>query len=164
MTTKKLDKIGSWTAILIGTPIGLIFSFFAFLLSLFPPFDLILFATGGGLLWHPFVFALLIPITFMLLLWFYGKDIVLKINKNYSLKKTSFIFTLNVNKWLFSIILILFIISGLTIDNPTIDRFTSVCVGVIFTLLTFSISTFVTTYTIGLLIVKETKKKYSSTM
>ena len=159
MTTKKLDKIGSWTAILIGTPIGLIFSFFAFLLSLLPPFDMILFTTGGGLMWHPIVFALIIPLTFMTLLWFSGKKIKSYLDKDYSLIKASFIFTININKWLFGLILTLFIISGLFFTRPTIDKYTSVWVGVVFSIVTFLLSTLITTFTVGLLIVNITKNK-----
>ena len=156
------NRIGSWTAVLIGTPIGLAFAFLAFFLSLFPPFDMILFATGGGLIWHPIVFALIIPMTFMTLLWLAGKKIKTYLDKDYSVIKTSFLFTININKWLFGLILILFLISGLFLTKPSIDRFTSVWVGVVFSIIIFLYSTIITTFTIGLLIVNIAKNKIYS--
>lgn len=152
-TPKNLDSIGSQTALLIGAPMGLLFAFFAFVLSLFPPFDMLLFATGGGLMWHPAVVAVGFPLVFATLLWRSGKRIKGCLDQGYPLIWISFLFTFNVNKGLFGLMLTLFLISGLFFAQPTIDRFTSIWVGVAFSVVIFLFSTVVTTFTIGLLIV-----------
>jgi hypothetical protein len=43
--------------------------------------------------------------------------------------------------------------------RPTIDKYTSVWVGVVFSIVTFLLSTLITTFTVGLLIVNITKNK-----
>src|SRR5690606_19830238 len=106
MATINLDKIGSRTALLIGLPIGITFSLTVLFISLFPMLGLGLAFIGDGLFWHPLVWAVLIPTAFIFLLWTAGKKIKTHLNKNYSLIKTSFLFTLFVNTWLFGLILI----------------------------------------------------------
>ena len=160
MTTVNLDKIGSRTALLVGLPIGTIFSLTVLAMSLFPMLDFGLAIIGGGLFWFPLVWAGLIPSTFIVLLWSAGKKIKVHLDKNYSLIKTSFLFTLFVNSWLFGLILLIFIIGGLffsPIQTVAFSNISIVAIGL--TIFSYVIATALTTLTIGLLIVTITKNK-----
>jgi hypothetical protein len=160
MTTANLDRVGSWTALLIGLPIGLAFSFFVLFISLFPLLDFGLAIIGGGLFWHPIVWGGLIPLTFAFLLWTAGKRIKSHLDKNYSTIKTSFLFTLFVNSWLFGLLLAMFIIGGLFFNiAPTVSFSNISIVAIGLTILTFITATGLTSVTIGLLIVTITKNK-----
>jgi len=158
MKTKNNSQIGAQIALLIGLPIGAIFSLAILLISLVPMFDLGLVIVGGRFFWHPLVWAGLIPATFIFSLWSAGKKIETRLDKNYSLIKTSFLFTLFVNTPLFAIILMTFLAGGIIpisqIDSPTISF---AAIGL--TVFTYLISVPFTTLTIGLLIVTITKNK-----
>lgn len=105
------NKIGSRISLLICLPPGLVFSFCVFMISLFPPFDIALMFGGGGLFWFPG--SIIIPLTFVYLLWKGGRKIVKSLNRNRSILRTSFSFSLYVNSNLFLIIAIIWAISAI---------------------------------------------------
>ena len=75
LSKEKKEKIGGVTALLVGGPIGLAFSFVAFFASLMYTFTFLLILTGGGLIWNPIIFGGLLPLSFLILLWLSGKTI-----------------------------------------------------------------------------------------
>lgn len=161
MKNKKesLDIIGSQTALYIGIPLGTIFLFLVLYISLFPMLDFELVIIGGNLFWKPLVSFAIIPATFIFLLWTAGKKIKSHLDKNYSLIKTSFLFTLFVNSWLFTLLLIIFLVGGLFFSSggEKYARVSATAIGL--TLFAYIISTAITTLTIGLLIVTVTKNR-----
>lgn len=158
--TTSADKIGSKISLLVGLPIGTIFSLTVLVISLFPMLDFGLATIGGGLFWFPIIWAGLIPITFIFLLWTAGKKIKGHLDKNYSIIKASFLFTLFVNSWLFGLILLIFIIGGLFFNPSKTFSLSNISVlAVVLTILTFITATVLTSVTIGLLIVTITKNK-----
>jgi hypothetical protein len=160
MTEENLEKIGSRTALLIGLPIGMIFSFAVLFISLFPMFDFGLALIGGKLFWHPIIWGGLIPLSFTFLLWIAGKKIKGHLSRNYSTLKISFLFTLYVNSRLFGLLLLIFIVGDLffnIIQPLSLSNINLVAIGL--TILTFIAATAFTTVTIGLLIVIITKRK-----
>ncbi len=160
MTKVNSEKIGACTALLIGLPCGIFFSLAILYISLFPMLDLGLAVIGGRLFWHPVIWAGLIPATFILLLWKAGKKIRTHLDKKYSLLQTSFQFTLFVNSWLFGLIVLIFMISGLFFSLNKISLFSHInLIAIGLTASAYIISTAFTTLTIGLLIVKITKNK-----
>ena len=161
MTTTKLNRIGSWTALLIGLPCGLTFSFIVLYISLFPMLDFGLVMIGGKFFWHPAVLFGFV-LTFLLLLWIGGQRIKKYLEKDFSTLKTSFQFTIFVNTRLFSLLLIIFLIGKLVTQNPITEALTTFGIAFGLVLLTFSVSTAFTTFTIGLLIVTITKNKISA--
>ena len=163
MTTTKIDKIGSRTALLIGLPIGFIFSSIILLISIFPAFGLGLGMIGGGLFWHPIIWAGLIPLVFGILLWMAGKRIKKHMDKNFSNIKISFLFTLFINAWLFALLFIIFVISIMffSIDPSNAAFNISIAFGLI--IFAFIVSTVFTSFTISLLIVKTTRGKIDKT-
>jgi hypothetical protein len=156
------EKIGSRTALLIGLPIGITFSFLVLFISLFAPLDIGIGFIGGRLFWHPIIWAAIIPFTFGLLLWKAGQRIKRHLDKDYSILKTSFYFTLFVNTYFFGLILLIFIIGGLLFN--AVSNFSFSTFGIAFGLTTsiYVGATVFTTFTIGLLIVYITKKRYTA--
>lgn len=160
MKTVNLDRIGSRIALLVGLPFGTIFSLTVLIVSLFPMVDFGLAFIGGGLFWHPIIWAGLIPASFIFLLWTAGNKIKKHLDKKYSIVRTSFLFTLFVTSWLFGLILLIFIIGGLFFSPFQPSGFSNISLTAIgLTVFTYVISTVLTTLTIGLLIVKITKNK-----
>ncbi|MBP6182968.1 hypothetical protein [Flavobacterium sp.] len=160
MMTVNLDKIGARTALFVGLPFGTVFSLTVFVFSLFPMLDFGLAFIGGGLFWNPIIWAGLIPVTFIFLLWTAGNKIKTHLDKKYSVIQTSFLFTLFVNSWLFGVILIIFSVSGLffsPLHTSGISNISLTAIGL--TIFTYIISTVLTALTIGLLIVTITKNK-----
>ncbi len=158
--TVNLDKIGARTALFVGLPFGTVFSLTVFVFSLFPMLDFGLAFIGGGLFWNPIIWAGLIPVTFIFLLWTAGNKIKTHLDKKYSVIQTSFLFTLFVNSWLFGVILIIFSVSGLffsPLHTSGISNISLTAIGL--TIFTYIISTVLTALTIGLLIVTITKNK-----
>ncbi len=156
------DSTGSWTAILIGFPLGIIFSWTVLYISLFPMVDIGLLIIGGRLFWHPIIWAGIIPIVFMFLLWKAGDKIKMHLQRGYAVLKTSFLFTLYINSWLFALILALLII-GRLFFSPTQEPISSFSIitltTIAITFFTYLISTVITALTIGLLVVTITKNK-----
>jgi hypothetical protein len=162
-TKESLGRIGSWTALLIGLPVGIIFSITVLYVSMFPPLDYALALIGGKLFWHPIIWGGLIPLSFAFLLWTGGKKIKTHFDKNYSTLKSSFIFTLHVNSRLFGLLLLIFVIGGLffnIIQDGSFSDISFVAVGL--TIFTFIAATVFTTVTIGLLIVTVTKNRITT--
>lgn len=158
--TVNLDKIGARTALFVGLPFGTVFSLTVFVFSLFPMLDFGLAFIGGGLFGNPIIWAGLIPVTFIFLLWTAGNKIKTHLDKKYSVIQTSFLFTLFVNSWLFSVILIIFSVGGLffsPLHTSGISNISLTAIGL--TIFTYIISTVLTALTIGLLIVTITKNK-----
>ena len=62
------EKIGSRYALLIGLPVGLTFSILVLIASLFPPFNFLVFTSGLQGFWHPLIWAVIIPVSFIFLL------------------------------------------------------------------------------------------------
>ncbi len=158
MAKRNLDNIGSWTALVIGLPIGLLFAFAVLYTSLFPMLDFGLAVIGGKLFWHPIIWGGIFPICFGLLLWIAGKRIKGQLDKNISTLKTSYLFTFFVNSWLFGLILTIFIIGGFFFNITEKSSFFNISFFAIgLTILAFFISTALTTVTIGMLIVTITR-------
>lgn len=158
------NNVGSKVALIFGIPIGLTFSIFVLVVSLFPPIDIALAFTGGGLFWFPVVNCLIIPATFVYLLWKSGKRIHKHLDLNYSALKTSFLFTLYINLRLFLLLFLIFLFGGVFFTpEPKIisSQFLTAAIGFGLTATTFIIATLFTTFTIGLLIVTITKKRIS---
>jgi hypothetical protein len=152
------NRVGSWTALIVGFPIGMAFSFGVLYLSLHSMLDLGLTLIGGKLFWHPMIWAGVIPLTFALLLWKAGDRIKIHFEQGYSEIKTSFLFSFFVNMRLFVLLLLIFIGGGLFFNtNPSITFALSASIGL--TLLTLIVATIFTTFTIGFLIVTITKNK-----
>lgn len=159
MTTVNLDRIGSRTALFVGLPFGTIFSLMVLFISLFPMFDLGLAVIDGRLFWHPIIWGGLIPATFIFLLWTGGGKIKKHLDKKHSIIRTSFLFTLFVNSWLFALILMIFIIGGLFFPLYK-EGFSGISLTAIgFTISLYLVSTVFTALTIVLLIVTITKNK-----
>lgn len=160
---KLSDKIGSRTTLLICLPIGLIFSFLVLIVSLFPPFDIVLALGGGGFFWFPG--SILIPLTFIYLLWSGGQKIARNIILDKSVLKTSFLFSLYVNSIPFILIAIIWLIGALffSIDLKEYTKSTFLLIGLGSTILTFIIASPFTTFTIGLLTVYAIKKRLKTT-
>ena len=156
---KPLDKIGSWTTLLICLPIGFLFSFLVLTVSLFPPFNMALALGGGRLFWFPG--SIIIPLTFAYLLWTGGQKIVNNLQQEKSVLKTSFLFSIYVNSFLFLIIGIIWLISGIfyTIDLKEYSKLTFLLIGLSLTVITYFVATITTTFTIGLLTVYLIKKR-----
>jgi len=160
MKTTNLDKIGAHTALFVGLPFGIIFSAMVLVISLFPMLDFGLVLIGGRIFWHPIIWAGIIPIVFIFLLWTAGKKIKTHLDKKYSIIKTSFLFTLFVNNRLFGLILLIFIIGGLFYSPLHTAKSTNInFIAIGLAIFTYIISTILTTFTIGLLIVTITKNK-----
>lgn len=160
---KNRDKIGSWTSVLIGLPFGFIFSFSVLYLSLFPFIDMGVFLIGGSLFWHPLIWAGVLPVSFVFLLWTAGKKINKHLEKKYSIIWTSFLFTLFVNSWLFGLILLIFIIGRFFFSPMLFSETSNIPVTAIFlTFFTYLFSTAFTSLTIGLLIVSITKNRINA--
>ena len=154
------EKTGSKYALLIGLPIGLTFSALVLITSLFPPFNFVLFATNLQGFWHPWVWAGIIPIRYMYLLWNEGKKI-----SNYLQTKnifiSSFIFTVKLNLKLFAVILLIGIFSVLFFGASTVlkSELILLFVATMAIILTFIFATLLTTFSISLIIVKLTQNK-----
>ncbi len=160
MKAVNLDRIGSKVALYIGFPLGVFFSLIVLFLSLFPILDFGLVFIGGELFWNPIIWAGVIPVTFIFLLWTAGGRIKVHLDRKDSIVWTSFLFTLFVNTWLFGLILLIFVIGGFfysPIHTSNIITVSLISLGV--TLLTYIISTVMTSMTIGLLIVTITRNK-----
>ncbi|HLP32252.1 MAG TPA: hypothetical protein VK202_02205 [Bacteroidia bacterium] len=156
---KPFDRIGSLTTLLICLPIGLLFSFLVLTISLFPPFNIALTLGGGGLFWFPG--SIIIPLTFAYLVWTGGRKIVNNLRQDKSVLRTSFLFSIYVNTFLFLTIAMLWLIGGLfyTIDLKEYSKSTFVFIGLGLTIVTYIIATITTTFTIGLLTVFIIKKR-----
>jgi len=156
------NNTGSKIALIFGIPIGLTFSFFVLLISLFPPIDFALAFTGGRLFWFPIINCIIIPATFIYLLWKGGKNIHKHLNLNYSIIKSSFLFTLYINVRLFLLLFLIFLIGGIFF-NPASEvisgKVFTIFIGLGITISTFIIATLFTTFTIGILIVTNTRKR-----
>ncbi len=152
----KIENIGGISALIIGLPIGFIFSAFTLYISLFPMFDFGIAFLGGKLFWSPIIWGGIIPLTYILLLWRAGKKIHSNINKGYSVFKCSFLFTLFVNVRLLILVKLIFIIGGVL--NNFEGKLELIGISLILTALFFTIATLFTTLTIGLGIIKLTKK------
>ena len=160
MTSASLDRVGSWTSLFIGLPLGVLFSFAVLYISLLPMLDFGVAIIGGGLFWHPIIWGGIIPLSYAILLWRAGKRIKGHLDKNYTALKTSFLFTLFVNSWLFGLLLSIFILGGLFFNIEQTISFGNISIVAIgLTILTFIIATALTTVTIGLLIVIITRSK-----
>ncbi len=148
------DSTGSWTAILIGFPLGIIFSWTVLYISLFPMVDIGLLIIGGRLFWHPIIWAGIIPIVFMFLLWKAGDKIKMHLQRGYAVLKTSFLFTLYI---------LALLIIGRLFFSPTQEPISSFSIitltTIAITFFTYLISTVITALTIGLLVVTITKNK-----
>lgn len=72
----KIENIGGISALIIGLPIGFIFSAFTLYISLFPMFDFGIAFLGGKLFWSPIIWGGIIPLTYILLLWRAGKKFI----------------------------------------------------------------------------------------
>jgi hypothetical protein len=160
MTEVNLDKIGSRTALFVGLPIGTIFSSMVLILSLFPVFDFGFVLIGGKLFWHPLIWAGIIPLTFVFLLWKAGGKIKKHLDEKHSILSTSLKFTIFVNSWLFGLIFLNFIVGGLFFSflQPNSSVYLNL-IAFALTILIYLVSTILTTVTIGLLIVIITKKR-----
>jgi hypothetical protein len=88
--------------------------------------DIVIAIIGGRLFWHPIIWAGVIPITFMILLWIAGGKIKKHLDKNYSVLMTSFLFTFFVNTWLFGLFLVIFIVGGLFFNPLQSDGFSGI--------------------------------------
>ena len=153
-------KYGSKVALMIGLPIGTLFSLGVLVLSLFPMLDLFIYGGGGGVFWHPLVWGLIIPVTFTYLLWKAGGNIERYFSKKYSTLKASFLFTLFVNSWLFLLISLVFLVGLLYYGIGEHQSFLDVFVegfGII--ICCYLIMTLLTTISVGLVIVAITEKK-----
>lgn len=154
------EKTGSKYALLIGLPIGLTFSALVLFASLFPPLNFAIFMTNLNGFWHPLVWAGIIPISYMYLLWHEGGKI-----SNYlqtkSIFVTSFIFTLKLNLKLFAIILLIGLFSVLFFGVSTVleSQLLTLLFVTIAIILTFIFATLLTTFSISLIIVKLTQNK-----
>ena len=156
MRTANLDRVGPWTSVLIGLPCGLLFTFFIVIISLFPPIDLGLATIGGGLIWHPITW-IVVMLTFLFLLWTAGKKIKKHLDRQYSIVKTSFLFTLFINCWLFGLFIPIFIIGGLIFYQSFNLWAFGIALGL--TVFAFIVATVFTTFTIGLVVIAITKNK-----
>lgn len=138
----------------------MIFSSIVLIASLFPPLDFLLALGGYQLFWQPIVWGVIIPSSFVYLLWNSGKKISKLLDKNKSIK-TSAIFTLNINIKLFTIIMGIYIISFLFFRNstPLTSKMFPLLIGLFTIIVSFIFSTIATTFTIGLIIVKLTQNK-----
>jgi len=154
------EKTGSKYAILIGLPIGLMFSALILIASLFPPFNFVLFMTNLQGFWHPLVWAGIIPISYIYLLWHEGRKISSYLQTK-NILTTSFIFTLKLNLKLFAIILLIGLLSVLFFGISTVSQsqLISLFVTTIAIILTFIFATLITTFSISLLIVQLTQNK-----
>ncbi len=159
MKNQNIHNIGSRVALFIGLPFGTIFSLTVFVFSLFPMLDFGIVIIGGQLFWHPIICVGLIPVTFIFLLWAAGRKIKTHLGKNYSVIKTSFLFTVFVNNRLFGLIILIFIVSGFLYNPLQTNPFDISLIAIGLTVLTYIIATTLTTLTIGLLIVFVTKNK-----
>jgi hypothetical protein len=153
MLTAQLTQKGVKNALLIGLPIGLIFSYLVLYLSLFPPFNVGLFFLGGKIFWQPIVWGGLIPLVFAVSLWAAGRRIEGYFSENSSLLRASFLFTFFINIRLFALISILFIANNLFLEPDAIAPFYGIIIGIGSALLFFMAATIWTTLSIGLLIV-----------
>lgn len=163
MQTQNFDRIGSRIALFIGLPFGTIFSLTVLLISLFPPIDIALAFHGGAIFWHPIIWAGLIPVTFIFLLWKAGGKIKVNLDKKHSILKTSFFFTLFINSWLFALIILIFIIGGTFFSPSQATNLLNMRMTMIYiTIFSYIISTVFTTFTIGYLIISITQKKLNN--
>jgi hypothetical protein len=154
------EKIGSRYALLIGLPVGLTFSILVLIASLFPPFNFLVFTSGLQGFWHPLIWAVIIPVSFIFLLWYEGKKI-----SNYLTSKniflSSFIFTIKLNLKLFLILLLIAFFSTIFFGFLVVleSQIKSLFIGTITILITFIFATIATTFSISLVIVKLTQNK-----
>jgi hypothetical protein len=162
---ERFEKIGSKSALLIGLPIGILFSIFVLIITLFPMIDFGIMFIGGQIFWNPIIWGGLIPLVFIFLLWNSGKKIDSNLRKNFSKIKTSFLFTIYINIRLFSLIGLLFII-GAFLNHQELNNTSSIMniigISLVITILTFIVATIITTFTIGLGIIKLTSRKISA--
>jgi len=161
MPTQQPQNTGSWIALLIGLPFGVVFSYAILYISLFPMIDMFLAIIGGVVFWYPVVWAGIIPVVFMLVLWLAGRKIHRRLDNNYSTLWTSFRFTLFVNTWMFGLLMVFFVIGNVFFSVISNTKF-GIGIGVAITLFMFGIATVFTTFTIGLLIVVVTKNRIRS--
>jgi hypothetical protein len=151
---------GSKMALLIGLPIGTVFSLGVLVLSLFPMLDLFIVIGGGGVVWNPLVWGLVIPVTFTFLLWKAGGNIEGHFTKKYSTLKVSFLFTLFVNSWLFLLFAIIFLFGLVYYGFGEHQSFLDLFIGGLKTIfISYLVMTLCTTFSIGLVIVAVVEKK-----
>ena len=150
------QNTGAKTALIIGLPLGMMFSLAVWYISLFAPFDVALALLGGDIFWAPYNSIFIIS-AFAVLLWHGGIKIENNLYNYKSFIKTSFRFTLFVNGWLFSILVGIFIIGTKYFNSFPENSFNSIFIGIAILILIFILSTFLTTFTIGLIIVLVTK-------
>lgn len=127
-TPKKFINIGIATSYLIGLPIGFITTF------------RVLSFEGGGIFAGA---ALGLLVAFVYSLWFAGKSIAENIQKDEGLLKTSYIYSLTVNKIIWSVFCAMMVIQNLRV--PSLEVF-------LIPIVAFLVCTGLTTISIGLLI------------
>jgi hypothetical protein len=149
MMARNIDNSGSWVAILVGLPIGLLFSIVVLVFSLFPPIDFVLIFIGGGVFWKPFVCFVAIPLSFAYLLWQAGKRIKPNFDKGYSLLKVSFVFTFYM------------IFFTPTLSAKIFHSIPIVGIAVALVMSSFILATAITTFTLGVFIAAITKYRFT---
>jgi hypothetical protein len=154
------EKIGSRYALLVGLPVGLTFSILVLIASLFSPFNFLVFTSGLQGFWHPIVWAGIIPLSFIFLLWNEGKKISNYL-KNKDIILSSFIFTAKLNLKLFLILVLTLLFTSFFFGFSVVlvSQVKSLIIGTITMLITFIFATIVTTFSISLIIVKLTQNK-----
>ncbi len=151
---KSIYKIGSKMALLIGFPIGLLFSWMALTFSLFSPINVSVAISGGKFLWFPG--CIVTPLVFVYLLWSGGRRIASDLSLNKSILSTSFRFSLYVNSFIFLVIVALWVIGAFHFQETYITATVFMCSLVVGCYL---LAVFFTTFTIGWLIVYVIKEK-----
>lgn len=158
------EKTGSKFALMIGAPIGLLFNGFALYISLFPllfpPFYHLMAIENMNIFWHPIIWGIIIPASFLIFLWQDGRKIGNQL-KSQDILKTSFRFISLVN-FKFFLLLTAIYISGLLIYGTSVTLRATLLSTMIYPfklLLFFCLATLITSLTIGMLIVKLTEKK-----
>lgn len=153
-----MKNYGSRYALLIGLPAGLAVSSFLFFISLFPPLDILLFAAGFQVLWHPLALLSIVGV-YAYALWKSGKTITPSLLKNrFKLALTSLRFTAMVNIHLYVLILLIFVVGAIT-HGEARDLIFRLPIAALVLLVFFIAATLFTTITVGLLIVHLTQKK-----
>lgn len=157
-------KTGSKYALLLGIPFGLSFCGIILIASLFPPFNLFIFLSEAKIFWHPASWVIIF-LYFIFLLYIKSKNIDRDLERKSSIATSfRFIFSINVN--LFFLLLLIYT-AGKFIYGISLTLHATLIPTLLFPvvlLFSFCFATFVTSLTLGLLIVKLTKnKKYLKT-
>ena len=152
-SSKKVSNLIAKIALLIGLPCGILLMIGGVLALLYYPITVALTHTEYDVYLLPITWGVVLTLAFIILIWKGGKKMKTYIEKEYSLLKSGFLYTLYISIRLFFIVLVLGA-ALVAVKNDwwtNADILPNLYIALSITVAFFSLSLFLVTFTIGIM-------------